>query len=119
MNSNEKLRKDLLNSMEGLFSRNTHPALLSILKKTFPRLTFALIIKCIPEQAEDIYWIIIDLERIAIIEVPRIKTKEEHPPVEIIDINTYKKQISSKESRRMLAAAIELMKEHRKNSNQH
>ena len=112
MNSREHVRADLLSSMASMFSGDTNPLLLAALKAAFPWLSFALIVNWIPEQAEDIYWVLIDLHRIAIVEVPRLSNGLEVVPVEVLDLNKYKERRLSIESRRKLEVAINLMKEH-------
>ncbi len=97
--------------MAQMFSGSTNPLLLSALKATFPWLSFALIVDWIPEQGEDIYWVLIDLRRIAVIEIPRLSDDIADVSVDILDLNSYKNQRLSAEPRRKLEVAIELMKE--------
>lgn len=115
MKINKELKEEMLTSMQTMFSGKNNPMLPEILKEKFPNKLFLPIIKMIPEQAEDIYWIMIDTINIAIIEIPRLKKTTADAKIEIIDIKTYKKHISSKESRRKLEAAEQLMDEYIKN----
>ncbi len=58
----DKLRLDMINSMKEIFDENANPLLLKALRKYFPGIYFALILNWISEQAEDIYWVLIDLQ---------------------------------------------------------
>ncbi|MGE8567936.1 MAG: hypothetical protein ACN6PV_15790 [Achromobacter sp.] len=111
MNSRDHVQADLLSSMASMFSGGTNPLLLAALKTAFPWLSFALIVNWIPEQAEDIYWVLIDLNRIATVEIPRSSNDVIGVSVEVLDINIYKERRLSIDSRRKLEAAIELMRE--------
>lgn len=109
MNFEEQLKEEILKSMQRMFTGRTNPLLLKALNFYFPGLDFALLIKSIPEQAEDIFWIMIDLNRIAVLEIPRQSDELADVKNEIIDINAFKQQITSKESRRRFNAAEKLM----------
>jgi hypothetical protein len=111
MNVKENLKEEILKSMERMFSGQTNPLLLEAMNLFFPGLSCALILQSIPEQEEDRFWIMIDLKRIAILEIPRESKKVSDVKIEIIDFLTYKQQATSKESRRRINAAAEIMKE--------
>ena len=111
MSSRDNVRADLLSSMASMFSGGTNPLLLAALKAAFPWLSFALIVNWIPEQAEDIYWVLIDLDRIAIVEISRLSNSLEDVSVEVLDLNEYKERRLFIENRRKLEVAIDLMKE--------
>lgn len=111
MNSRDHMRADLLKSMASLFSGDTNPLLLAALKAAFPWLSFALIINWIPEQAEDIYWVLIDLDRIAAVEISRLSSDLADVLIEVSDLDKYKERRLSIESRRKLEIAIDLMRE--------
>ncbi|MGE8452308.1 MAG: hypothetical protein ACN6OP_17145 [Pseudomonadales bacterium] len=111
MSSRDHVQADLLSSMTSVFSDGTNPLLLAALKTAFPRLSFALIVNWIPEQAEDIYWVLIDLNRIATVEIPRPGNDLTGVSVEVLDLNIYKGRRLSIDSHRKLEAAIELMRE--------
>jgi hypothetical protein len=95
-----------------MFSGSTNPLLLAALKANFPWLSFALIVNWIPEQAEDIYWVLIDLDRIAIVEISRLCSDLADVSVEVVDLNKYKERRLSIDSRPKLEVAIDLMREH-------
>lgn len=111
MKFEEQLKEEMLKSMEKMFSGQIDPLLLEAINFFFPGLNFALILKFIPEQAEDIYWIMIDSKNIAILEIPRQIKKMSNVIIEFIELDEYKQQATSKDSRRRLNAAIGLMKE--------
>lgn len=109
MNSGEHLKEEILKSMQRMFSGNTSPLLLEALNFYFPGLDFALIIKFIPEQAEDIFLIMIDPNKQHSWKFPGKAKKLSDVKNELIDIHTYKNQAISKESRKRLNAAEKLM----------
>ncbi len=111
MSSREHVRADLLSSMASMLSGSTNPLLLAALKAVFPWLSFALIVNWIPEQAEDIFWVLIDLDRIATVEVSRLSSDLADVSVEVLDLNKYKERRLSIENRRKLEVAIDLMRE--------
>jgi hypothetical protein len=111
MNIRDQLRKNLLNSMAQIFSGATNPLLLGALKNEFPRLSFALVVYWIPEQAEDIYWLIIDLDRVAVVEIPRAADDFASVTIDILDLAVYQRQRHSTETKVKLEVAIDLMRE--------
>jgi hypothetical protein len=111
MSSRDHVRADFLNSVTSMFSGGTNPLLLAALKADFPWLSFALIVNWIPEQAEDIYWVLIDLNRIATVEISRLNNDLAGVSIEVLDLNRYKERRLSIDNRRKLEVAIELMRE--------
>ncbi len=108
--SQTQLKSELLESMESLFAGNTNKLLLETLHAKFPSLSFALIINWIPEQGEDIYWVLLSNEEIAVLEVPRlIGAKVGDVIVVSMSRHEYAKRNLSLESRRKFEAALELM----------
>ena len=111
MSSRDHVRADLLSSMASMLSGSTNPLLLAALEAAFPWLSFALIVNWIPEQAEDIYWVLIDLDRIATVEISRLSSDLADVSVEVLDLNKYKERRLSIENRRKLEVAIDLMRD--------
>lgn len=111
MNSCDHVRANLLNSMESMLSGDTNPLLWAALKTAFPWLSFALIVNWIPEQAEDIYLVLIDLDHIATVEISRLSSDLADVSVEVSDLDKYKDRRLSVENRRKLEVAIDLMRE--------
>lgn len=111
MINRERERVELLKSATLLFSGDSYQPLLTALVRAFPGLSFALIINWVPEQAEDIYWVLLDLKRIAVVEVPRsASTNAIDLPIEILPVHSVRPRLSA-ETRRKLEAALEIMKE--------
>lgn len=119
MNYRDKLRLEMLSSVEKMFEEDTDSLLLGALRKYFPWVDFALILNWIPEQAEDIYWVLIDLERIVVVEIPRSSERVDDAIVEVVSVNAYKVERHHAETRRRFEVAIELMKEHFSSYNLH
>lgn len=99
--------------MTQIFSGAANSLLLSALKAAFPWLSFALIVNWVPEQSEDIYWILIDLNRIAVVEVPQLNDDFAGASVDLLGVVEYRGRRHSAETRRKLEVAIELMRESR------
>ena len=112
MNSRDQLRLEMLNSAEKIFDDSTNSLLLCALRKYFPWVSFALVLNWIPEQAEDIYWVLIDLEHIVVVEIPRSSDKVDGAIVEVVGVSACKEERRSAEAKRRFEMAIELMKEH-------
>lgn len=104
----EKLINDLLFSRNQLLYQNGHPKLLEILRHTFENLSDKIfIVDWIPEQGEDIFTVLIDAEKIIIVELS--KTEEELPLIKVLPIGEYyKKYRLSKIDKRKIETAINL-----------
>jgi hypothetical protein len=105
------IRVDLLNSMASLFSDEAKIPLLMALRESFPGLNTAFVLDWIPEQAEDIYDVLVDCANIATVKISRINDENKASPlISILSIDEYRKQRGiSKLLRRKLSCAVELM----------
>jgi len=104
----QEFRDTLIKSHTALFKGNSYETLLQVLKTNFPQMKTAYFIKHIPEQGEDLYTILVDLDTIAKIEISRY-SEDEEPIVEINSINDFKIGISRVEQIK-LAVALDLAK---------
>jgi hypothetical protein len=78
----------------------------------FSRPAVALIIDWVPEQGEDIYSILLDSERIAVIEIPRSSCLDVDSISEaVVTVSDYTKRNLSTACRQKLDAALELIGE--------
>jgi len=67
----EEYRAELLKGHDSLFKqKGNKKRLLAVIKKTFPDMQTAYVLDWIPEQGEDIYTILVNVDSIAEIEVP-------------------------------------------------
>ena len=110
--SNLKIKENLLKSMKSLFLNEQDTLLMKSLKEFFPSISSAFIINCIPEQGEDIYWILIDPKIVAIVEIPRSDNADVKDV--LIETHTVEKILQkplTKGVRRELTAALELAKQ--------
>lgn len=107
----EKLKIDLLKSAELLVTGEGNPALRHTLDKFRPDIKRALVLNWIPEQGEDIYWILTNTEEVLIVEVPRPGNDESVAALEVVDIEVFRKRRLSAETKRRFDAALEIMKE--------
>lgn len=113
MNSQRvSIRENLLKSMAALFSGQLNSDLTNTLLLHFPGLSFALIINWIPEQGEDIYFLLLDEKRIVVIEVPRAGAAQDTlPVVDTLNVADYRNRKLSVDVRRKLDEAIIMMRE--------
>lgn len=80
--------------------------LFKVLKSTFSEIKTAYILSWTPEQGEDIYTILVDMDKVAIVEISRINCLEA-PIIETFSLKDYKKRLS-KVFQIKLAVAIDL-----------
>ncbi len=99
-------RDVLIKSHKSLFDEDSYQGLLQVLKTNFPEMKTAYFIRHIPEQGEDLYTMLVDLDTIATIEISRY-SQDEKPIVEISSINDFKNGISKVEQIK-LAVALDL-----------
>jgi len=110
--SASQMKAELIQSMKLLLSRELNPLLLDALKSVFPSVSIAFVLNWIPEQAEDIYWLLVDGNRILIAEIPRSNVKSiSDISVEEIPLVEFEARPLSLVSRRKLRAAVELTRE--------
>lgn len=76
----ELVRRELLGASEQLCSKNDLSGLGLALRSHGSNLECALILDCVPEQAEDIYWVLAGFNEIAKVEVPRGDQMTKSPP---------------------------------------
>jgi hypothetical protein len=66
----------------------------------------------VPDQAEDIYWVLVSRTDVAEIEIPRGEHAENNPPsLKIIALAAYQKKRHSRDVRQKLEVAVELIKD--------
>lgn len=105
------VRNELRVASEQLCSKKDQSGLGLALRRCIPALECAFILKWLPEQAEDIYWVLIGLDEIARVEVPRGPANDEKPAVlQKIDVATYRRKHHSREAREKLEIALELVR---------
>ena len=103
-----EFRDALIKSHTELFQGNSYKRLLKVLKINFPEMKTAYFIRHIPEQGEDLYTMLVNLDTIVKIEISRY-SEDEKPIVEISSINDFKIGIKRVE-RIKLAVALDLAK---------
>lgn len=105
------VRSELLRTAEQLCSKTEPSALGLLLRGYFPDLERAFILEWVPEQAEDIYWVLVGPNEIAEIEVPRPEPSEEKPvSLHELDVATYRRKPHSRQVREKLEMALELVR---------
>jgi len=107
----ELVRRELLGASEQLCSKNDQSELGLSLRSHVPNLECALILEWVPEQAEDIYWVLTGFNEIAKVEIPRGRSNDEEPAsLQKMDVATYRRKRHSKEVREKLEIALELVR---------
>ena len=105
----QSLRLQLLDQSREIMANTDVGSLGEILKKNFPSITRPLLINCVPDQGEDIYWVLVSSKEIAVIEIPRKKTDTAGSILEIIEVDAYQVKRLSRGPRQRLAIALELI----------
>lgn len=101
-----ELRSILTNSHDFIFHCDAGSTLKDILINTFPDLKTAYILNHIPEQAEDIYKVLVNNENLISVEINRLDTNV-LPIIKILNLKEFKKHLSNINQVK-LALAIEL-----------
>ncbi|MBN3755505.1 hypothetical protein G3N95_21355 [Paraburkholderia sp. Tr-20389] len=107
----EAIRRDLLQSSASLLAGNETDALGLALRRLFPEIAYAFVVHWIPEQAEDIYWVLVSPTEVAEIEIPRGEYAEGNTPLlKVLDVAVYQKMRHSRDVRQRLEIGLELIK---------
>ncbi|WP_124905640.1 hypothetical protein [Burkholderia sp. Bp9004] len=105
------MRSQLIERSANLLSNDNSDALGVALRRFFPGLKHAFVINWIPDQAEDIYWVLIGQMSIAQIEIVRGDGANSYPPkLRMVELSTYQNKRHSRDVRERLAMALELIK---------
>jgi hypothetical protein len=105
----EATRRHLLQSSANLLVSND--ALGLALRHFFPELKLAFVMNWIPEQGEDIYWVLISSTEVAEVEIPRgIGAESNSPSLKIVALDAYQKKRHSRDVRHRLEVGVELVK---------
>jgi hypothetical protein len=108
----EALRQQLLQNSASLVADEESNVLGSALRRLFPGLKQAFVLNCVPEQGEDIYWVLVSSTEIAEIEISRgTYAENSHPPLlKMIALDAYRKKRHSRDVRQRLEMGLELIK---------
>jgi hypothetical protein len=103
------VQRELLATSEQLCSKNVQSRLGIALRDFLPTLKHAFILMCIPDQAEDFYWVLVSSTEIVKIEVPRGPSRNEEPvSLQMMDVVTFRQNRYSKDAMEKLEIALEL-----------
>lgn len=107
----ELIRRELLQTSEQLCSKSNQSGLGLVLRGILPTLEKAFVLRWIPEQAEDIYWVLTSTTEIMKVEIPRsLPSDDEHTLLQAMDVATFRQKPLSREVREKLEIALELMR---------
>jgi hypothetical protein len=107
----EAIRQHLLQRSASLLAGNGTDSLGLALRRFFPELKQAFVMNSVPEQAEDIYWVLVSPTDIAEIEIPRgIYAENSSPSLKMLTLEMYQKKRHSRDVRQRLKIAVELFK---------
>ena len=113
MTNSEKrasIRRVLLCRSEQLCSNSDQSGLGVVLRGFLPTLERAFILRWVPEQAEDIYWVLTSPTEIVIVEIPRSQpSDDERTSLQTIGVAMFRQKRLSRETRERLEIALELM----------
>ncbi|CAH8713351.1 hypothetical protein M5W83_26695 [Paenibacillus thiaminolyticus] len=109
----QDFRKELEGSNIVLAQDAKAEAILNVLRTTFGEVKSAYILNWTPEQGEDIFTILVDLDRIAKVEISRVNPSEV-PIIETFNLKDFQRRLS-KIFQIKLAVAIDLAKKEHQN----
>jgi hypothetical protein len=104
----ESIRRDLLASWQAL-STGANPKLWQVLTVILPNLSCAFVIDWIPEQGEDFYAVLLENEKVVMVEIPKAADEVVAKP-EVITLIQYKKALRSTRKRLELAVALDMLR---------
>nr|WP_196493431.1 hypothetical protein [Burkholderia stagnalis] len=105
------MQNQLIERSANLLSSDNSDALGAALRGFFPDLKHAFVINWIPDQAEDIYWVLVGPTSIAQVEIMRYEDAKSYPPkFEMVELAVYQSKRHSRDVRERLAMALELIK---------
>ena len=108
----EAIRQHMLQRSASLLAGNDTDSLGIGLRGFFPSLKQAFLVSSVPEQGEDIYWVLVSPTDIAEIEIPRGTYAENSPPsLKMLALDMYQKKRHPRDVRQRLEIAVELFKE--------
>lgn len=106
----ELMKRDLLRDAENLLSGDGSNALALAMRRFFPSFVQAFVLYWLPEQGEDIYWVLISPTEIAKIEIPRNQSEIERPvTLEMVSVEAYSNRRLSRDARRKLEVGLVLI----------
>lgn len=106
----QSMKRDLLREAENLFSEDARNAFAITVRRFFPDLVQAFVLHWMPEQAEDIYWLLVSPTEIAKIEIPRHKDGGERAAtLEMISVDAYSNRRLSRLARKKMEVALALI----------
>jgi hypothetical protein len=111
MRAVESMKRDLLRESQELLSKDHQRPLTKEIRRLYPDCMHAFVLDWVPEQGEDIYWVLISPTKIAKIEISRLRSIDEHSSKaisEIISLKEYSKKPLTRVVRRRLDAASSL-----------
>ena len=100
-------RSELIRSCQALFSNKAEERFLRSVMQAFPDTKTAFVLDWIPEQGEDIYTVLINDDRVAIFELPRMLA-EGSEPRSIQTLNDYRHKLKKHRAIK-LAVALDLV----------
>jgi hypothetical protein len=114
MNAREKAREltklELLREAKNLFFGDGNDVFSLEVRRLFPNLSQAFVLYCLPEQAEDIYWLLVSSTDIAKIEIPRhLNDGKGITSIEMTSVEAYRHRRLSRDARQKLEVALEII----------
>ena len=107
--TDQDLEKNLLNTQKDLYDGKLGVELLRVLKDNFPTAESAYILQWIPEQGEDIFWILIKPSIVSVIEVPRLGNHlTSKSTFRVMTTDDYLKRRLTPETKRKVSLAVKL-----------
>lgn len=106
----ESLLRDMTRASEKLCDKRDRSALGLALRTLLPTVHHAFIVRCVPEQSEDIYWLLVSPREIVRAEIHRDRASNEKPVMSLMGLDEFRRNRLSREVRDRLRLALELIR---------
>ena len=82
-----------------------------VVNSKYPGVKFAVVINWIPEQGEDVFWLLTDGGKVLVVDVPRPTFGDSQAALDVHDVGVFRNRKHSAETRRRFDAALAIMAE--------
>jgi hypothetical protein len=105
-----QLEREILSSQDAFYAGNSGAAVLDAISEGFPNASRGHLLQWLPDQGEDIFWVLIDPSKVAVIEIPRSNHGVGGAPLcKTIALQEYLSRPLTSENRRKARLAAKIM----------
>jgi hypothetical protein len=105
-----QLEREIQNSQDAFYAGNSGAAVLNAISEGFPNARRGYLLQWLPDQGEDVFWVLIDPSMVAVIEIPRANNGVGGAPLcKTIGLQEYLSRPLTSENRRKAKLAAKMM----------